>query len=167
MTTNYRKISLPSPVNTVYVVADEKRLRGISFVNNWDKARKRLGEMTPGDNPVIEQTIQQLQQYVDGRRTSFDLPLSMQGTEFQEKSWQFLLSIPYGETRSYAEQAASIGTPKAVRAVGSANGRNPIPIVVPCHRVIGQSGQLAGYGGGLAIKEYLLTLERRHIAERK
>ena len=167
MTTCYRKIMLLSPINAVYVVADDESLKAISFENNWQKTRKQLGVISTGDNPIIEQTKDQLREYFDGKRSTFDLPLSLPGTEFQQQCWQFLQSIPYGETRSYSEQAASIGNPRAVRGVGSANGLNPIVIVVPCHRVIGKSGKLSGYGGGLSVKEFLLELEKRHTAERE
>lgn len=114
-----------------------------------------------GDHPLLAATCQQLDEYFAGTRTTFDLPLTPNGTEFQLAAWRALRDIPYGETRSYAEQATTIGRPKAVRAVGSANGRNPISIIVPCHRVIGSNGSLTGFGGGLDAKTYLLALERR------
>ncbi len=113
-------------------------------------------------NPIIQQTKEQLREYFALKRTAFDLPITFSGTEFQRKTWQSLLSIPYGETRSYSQQARAIGHPKAVRAVGRTNGLNPIAIVVPCHRVIGKSGKLIGYAGGLEKKEFLLNLERRN-----
>jgi methylated-DNA-[protein]-cysteine S-methyltransferase len=111
------------------------------------------------DVPVLKQASQQLQAYFDGALRTFDLPLSPHGTAFQQSVWDALLAIPYGETRSYREVAAGIGTPKAVRAVGAANGQNPIPIVIPCHRVIGSNGKLTGFGGGLPLKRRLLDLE--------
>jgi methylated-DNA-[protein]-cysteine S-methyltransferase len=101
----------------------------------------------------------QLEEYFAGRRRQFDLPLDLHGTEFQKRCWQELLKIPYGETRSYADVARAIGKPSAVRAVGLANGQNPIAIIVPCHRVIGSDGSLTGYGGGLETKRKLLELE--------
>ena len=101
----------------------------------------------------------QLEEYFAGRRRQFDLPLDLHGTEFQKRCWQELLKIPYGETRSYADVARAIGNPSAVRAVGLANGQNPIAIIVPCHRVIGSDGSLTGYGGGLETKRKLLELE--------
>jgi methylated-DNA-[protein]-cysteine S-methyltransferase len=106
----------------------------------------------------------QLREYFQGRRTTFDLRLHPKGTPFQKAVWKALTKIPYGQTRSYGEIARSVGRPTAVRAVGLANGRNPLPIVVPCHRVIGASGQLVGYGGGLPVKQALLDLER-HVNE--
>ena len=113
-------------------------------------------------NPLLLQAVAQLRAYFAGELRDFDLTLDMQGTEFQKRVWRALGNIPYGETRSYSFVANSIGAPKAVRAVGAANGRNPIPIVVPCHRVIGAGGSLVGYGGGLPLKRFLLDLEARH-----
>ncbi len=113
-------------------------------------------------HPVVGEAVRQLREYFAGERRRFDLPLDMSGTEFQKRVWRALLEIPYGETRSYSHIAAAIGAPRAVRAVGAANGNNPIPIVVPCHRVIGASGRLVGYGGGLEMKRLLLDLEARH-----
>src|SRR5690242_4567781 len=107
-------------------------------------------------NPVVREATQQLTAYFAGERTEFDLPLAPEGTEFQKRVWKALVEIPFGETRSYGELARSIGKPAAVRAVGAANGRNPIGIIVPCHRVIGAGGKLVGYGGGLPMKQMLL-----------
>jgi methylated-DNA-[protein]-cysteine S-methyltransferase len=110
--------------------------------------------------PLLVETEHQLRAYFGGDLRDFDLPLAMAGTPFQQRVWKELLRIPYGETRSYSEIAHAIGAPTAVRAVGAANGANPIPIVVPCHRVIGSGGKLVGYGGGLPLKRRLLALER-------
>jgi len=109
--------------------------------------------------PLIKETIRQLDEYLEGKRKEFDLPFGFEGTEFQKKVWAELLKIPYGETRSYGEIAENIGVAKGARAVGFANNRNPISIIVPCHRVIGADGKLVGYGGGLPIKKMLLDLE--------
>jgi methylated-DNA-[protein]-cysteine S-methyltransferase len=109
--------------------------------------------------PILEEARSQIISYLEGKRTDFTLPLSPKGTAFQQKVWTALLMIPYGQTISYKELAARAGNPKACRAVGMANNRNPIPIIIPCHRVIGADGKLIGYGGGLPIKEKLLTLE--------
>jgi methylated-DNA-[protein]-cysteine S-methyltransferase len=106
--------------------------------------------------------VKQLESYFAGELRNFEMTLDMQGTAFQKRVWEELVRIPYGETRSYSFIANTIGATKAVRAVGAANGRNPIPIVVPCHRVIGAGGSLVGYGGGLPLKKYLLDLEGRH-----
>ena len=112
--------------------------------------------------PLLERASQQLQEYFSGTRTEFDLPLSFAGTPFQVSVWDALQSIPYGQTVSYGQVAQSIGRAKAVRAVGAANGQNPISIIVPCHRVVGADGSLTGYGGGLWRKEWLLEHERQH-----
>ncbi len=112
-------------------------------------------------NALTEAVCQQLDEYFAGTRTAFDFPLRLQGTPFQEKVWAALRDIPYGETRSYQQIAQAIGQPKACRAVGMANHRNPIYIVVPCHRVVGANGALTGYGGGLDMKKALLELEAR------
>jgi methylated-DNA-[protein]-cysteine S-methyltransferase len=114
-------------------------------------------------NPLLRHAVAQLRAYFAGELRSFDLPLDMRGTDFQQRVWRELREIPYGETRSYSFVASAIGSPKAVRAVGAANGRNPVPIVVPCHRVIGAGGSLTGYGGGLPLKKFLLQLEANHI----
>jgi methylated-DNA-[protein]-cysteine S-methyltransferase len=109
---------------------------------------------------ILIEAERQLRAYFDGRLRKFDLPLDLRGTEFQRRSWRALLEIPYGETRSYGDMARSIGKPKACRAVGMANHRNPVSIIVPCHRVIGADGSLVGYGGGLDVKKFLLNLEK-------
>jgi len=116
-------------------------------------------------DPVLDELARQLRAYFDGKLRQFDIPLDLQGTDFQKRVWRHLESIPFGETRSYQQVADAIGTSNAVRAVGAANGANPIPIVVPCHRVIGASGKLVGYGGGLPLKKRLLELEGAWTAE--
>jgi methylated-DNA-[protein]-cysteine S-methyltransferase len=112
------------------------------------------------ETPLIKKAAKQLEEYFNGKRKTFNLPIAPQGTEFQLKVWQALLKIPYGETRSYGEIGISIGNPKAYRAVGMANNRNPIVIIIPCHRVIGSKGDLTGFGGGLELKRKLLELEQ-------
>jgi methylated-DNA-[protein]-cysteine S-methyltransferase len=112
-----------------------------------------------GAHPVLRDTARQLAEYFGGRRRAFDLPLEFRGTDFQKRVWLSLLSIPFGETRSYLDVARALGDPAAVRAVGAANGRNPISIVAPCHRVIGANGDLTGFGGGLEAKAWLLAHE--------
>jgi methylated-DNA-[protein]-cysteine S-methyltransferase len=119
----------------------------------------RAGDWREGDHAVLRDARRQLEAYFDGTRREFDLPLAPRGTQFQLAVWQSLRGIPYGDTISYAQLAQRIGKPNAMRAVGAANGRNPLPIVVPCHRVIGANGDLTGFGGGLPTKRFLLELE--------
>jgi methylated-DNA-[protein]-cysteine S-methyltransferase len=114
------------------------------------------------DDRLLRAAARQLQEYFAGRRTAFDLPLRFEGTPFQKRAWQALCAIPFGQTRSYGQQARAIAQPTAVRAVGGANARNPIAIIVPCHRVIGSDGNLTGYGGGMPAKRWLLAHERAH-----
>lgn len=114
------------------------------------------------ETPLAARCRQELDEYFSGERQSFDLPLCAKGTDFQKKVWAALCEIPYGETRTYGEVAAAVGSPKAARAVGLANNRNPIAVIVPCHRVVGSNGKLVGYAGGLDKKEFLLELERTH-----
>ena len=125
-----------------------------------EQLEEAKAEVTDG-KAQLEEAKQQLAEYFAGQRQAFDLPLRMQGTPFQQKVWAALREIPYGETRSYGQIAAQVGNPKAGRAVGMANNRNPIAIIVPCHRVIGANGSLTGYAGGLSVKQELLALERR------
>ncbi len=163
MTIYYQKITFP--IGPIFIAADDTYLRAITFDRNEEKRRNTFNAFKQESNEIILQTHKQLQEYFAGKRTAFDLPIAFSGTEFQQQTWRALLTIPYGETRSYSEQAQVIGKPKAVRAVGSANGLNPIGIVVPCHRVIGKSGNLAGYAGGLDKKKFLLDLEKRNVHE--
>ncbi|MCU0121070.1 methylated-DNA--[protein]-cysteine S-methyltransferase [Pseudomonas sp. B2M1-30] len=155
----YTFITLPSPVGELKLVANGSRLAAILWENDKPN-RVRLGPMSEApDNPVLLKTARQLTEYFAGTRNGFELDLDFVGTDFQKKVWAALLTIPFGETRTYSEIARQIGHPTAVRAVGAANGRNPISIVAPCHRVIGASGKLTGFAGGLEAKERLLTLE--------
>jgi methylated-DNA-[protein]-cysteine S-methyltransferase len=124
-------------------------------------AEERLEGFTVNETPLIRKAAAQLAEYFDGKRKTFVLPLALQGTAFQISVWKALQRIPAGETRSYKDVAALIGNPKACRAVGMANNRNPIAIIIPCHRVIGKNGNLTGYAGGLPVKQYLLDLEKR------
>jgi len=114
----------------------------------------------PGESPVLTQAAQELREYFDGKRRSFTVPLNPKGTPFQKRCWDALLLIPYGQTRTYGQQAAMIGNPKACRAVGMGNHRNPLPVLIPCHRVVGAGGALTGYAGGLNLKQKLLRIER-------
>ena len=163
MTYHYKL--MPSPVGELTLVARDGKLSAIL----WEVERAnrvRLGELIEAhDSPVLLETERQLQQYFAGTRNQFELELDFTGTDFQKQVWQALLTIPFGETRSYSQIAQQIGNPKAVRAVGAANGRNPISIIAPCHRVVGASGGLTGFAGGLEAKQYLLTLEDRSQAK--
>jgi methylated-DNA-[protein]-cysteine S-methyltransferase len=150
---------MDSPVGKLKLIASEKGLVAVLWEND-KPTRVRLGEMAEDSKQrVLVQTEHQLKEYFAGERQTFDLPLDMRGTQFQRDVWEALLAIPFGETRSYGELAKKLGNPTATRAVGAANGRNPISIVVPCHRVIGASGKLTGFAGGLETKARLLELE--------
>ena len=152
---------MQSPVGTLTLVARGACLAAVLWETEREN-RVRLGELErDDDNAVLRETARQLGEYFAGQRRTFDLPLDFVGTEFQRQVWAALLAIPFGETRSYRDIAQRIGNPQAVRAVGAANGRNPISIIAPCHRVIGASGSLTGFAGGLAAKQYLLALEGR------
>ncbi|MCW3847929.1 methylated-DNA--[protein]-cysteine S-methyltransferase [Sphingomonas sp. LB-2] len=157
----YAYKTMNSPVGELKLVASDKGLAAII----WEKDspdRVKLGAMAEDDDhPVLAEAARQIGEYFDGKRTAFDVPLDFRGTEFQKSVWEALLRIPFGETRSYAEIARAVGRPTAFRAVGAANGRNPISIIAPCHRVIGTNGALTGFAGGLEAKALLLGIEGR------
>ena len=140
-----------SPIGDLLLVASEEGLVRVEFPPAQSDTRR--------DDAPFTAVMRQLDEYFAGTRKQFDVPLALRGTPFQIEVWNTLLRIPYGETRSYADIARSIGRPTATRAVGAANGANPIPIIVPCHRVIGSNGTLTGFGGGIAVKRRLLDLE--------
>ncbi|MGV3525527.1 MAG: methylated-DNA--[protein]-cysteine S-methyltransferase [Candidatus Sericytochromatia bacterium] len=150
-----------SPVGRLTLIASETALLAIL----WENERPGRVPLEPGtyqpEQPILQETCRQLQAYFAGERTHFDLPLAPQGTAFQQRVWRALAEIPYGETRSYGELAKQLGNPGASRAVGAANGKNPLSIVLPCHRVIGGKGQLTGFAGGLHAKQTLLGLEKQ------
>ncbi|CAI9003500.1 MULTISPECIES: methylated-DNA--[protein]-cysteine S-methyltransferase [Pseudomonas] len=151
--------TIQSPVGQLILVARETRLAAILWENERLN-RVRLGPLEEDtQHPVLKETERQLLEYFAGQRRRFEVELDFAGTDFQIRVWQALLTIPFGETRSYRDIAIQIGQPTAVRAVGAANGRNPISIIAPCHRVIGSSGSLTGFAGGLAAKQLLLSLE--------
>ncbi len=155
--------TMPSPIGELTLVAGDAALVAIRFPGE-DDARAPVPD--PGDDPhhpVLCAARDQLEAYFAGTRDVFDLPLAPVGTMFQRRVWEALMAIPFGETRSYRDIACAIGQPSATRAVGAANGRNPLPIVAPCHRVIGADGSLTGFGGGLPIKRFLLDHERRDL----
>lgn len=151
--------TMKSPVGQLKLVADGKNLVAILWEDD-DPRRVPLGELAEDvKHATLLEAERQLNDYFAGKLDRFSLPLHFTGTEFQQRVWNALLTIPYGETRSYAQIAAQIGIPDAVRAVGAANGRNPISIIAPCHRVIGSNGKLTGFAGGLAAKAFLLERE--------
>ncbi len=148
-----------SPVGELKLVASDEGLVAILWENDNPK-RVKLGALVENsDHPILLETERQLKEYFQGKRKSFSLKLDLMGTKFQNDVWQALMAIPFGETRSYGQLARQVGNPRATRAVGAANGKNPISIVVPCHRVIGASGKLTGFAGGLKTKAHLLELE--------
>lgn len=156
----YAMKTMPSPVGTLTLVAKDAGLVAILWENDRP-GRVKLGPLLEEpDHPVLRETERQLRAYFRGELRAFAIPLAFEGTEFQKSVWTALLTIPFGETRSYAQIARQIGKPTAFRAVGAANGRNPISIVAPCHRVVGSGGDLTGFAGGLAAKERLLELEQ-------
>ena len=150
---------LDTPVGKLIVVAGDRGVREVHFPGTAPP-----DHAVAGRHPVLAEAQRQLLEYFEGERVEFDLPLELVGTPFQRRAWLALASIPYGTTISYGEQARRLGHPRAARAVGAANGRNPIPIVLPCHRVIGADGSLTGFGGGLETKQALLELEGRVLA---
>ncbi|MBX3710536.1 MAG: methylated-DNA--[protein]-cysteine S-methyltransferase [Lysobacter sp.] len=160
MSTLYME-TLDTPIGTLVLAADAEGLRHIEFPSNRHPVSRE--SWVPGADGaaagILAMTAQQLREYFDGARRDFELPLAPRGTEFQMQVWHTLATIPFGATWSYGALARAIGKPDAMRAVGAANGRNPLPIVLPCHRVIGADGSLTGFGGGLPIKEALLRLE--------
>jgi methylated-DNA-[protein]-cysteine S-methyltransferase len=151
--TGLHVMTIPSPIGELSLYSDGSRLLRIGFPEQVTELAERR------DDPILMACARQLKEYFDGTRRHFDLPLEPRGTEFQLRVWEALTQIPYGQTRSYRDIALAIGKPTAVRAVGAANGRNPLPIVVPCHRVIGSDGSLTGFAGGLEAKTRLLQLE--------
>ena len=153
---------MSSPVGKLTLVASSKGLVAIDVCNN---TKQVVTTKDASAQEILIKTKKQLEQYFAGKRTSFDVALDLVGTEFQVKAWRALCRIPFGKTISYGRQAANIKKPKAFRAVGSANGKNPIPIIVPCHRVVASDGSLGGYSLGLKMKKQLLTLEGVSEAE--
>lgn len=164
---------MTSPIGTLTIVANDDAVVAIRWDtesddrepdahNPVDRKLERHGDVTtvrPDEHAVLDAAVAQLREYFDGARTEFDLPLAPDGTAFQRQAWHELQRIPFGETITYGEQAIRLGDRKKMRAVGSANGKNPIPIVVPCHRVVGADGKLTGFAGGLDTKAWLLDHE--------
>lgn len=156
--------TMESPIGKLKLVASDKGLVAILWENDSPR-RVRLSELHENEeHPVLLETERQLGEYFAGKRKTFSIALDMRGTRFQKDVWEALLAIPFGETRSYGQLAKQLGNPQATRAVGAANGRNPLSIVVPCHRVIGSSGKLTGFAGGLEMKAHLLGLEGKGLS---
>ena len=163
-TKTYVSKTIPSPVGRLTLVASDAGLAAVLWEND---SPRRVPITVAGEDlkhPVLREAERQLKEYFAGKRTSFELPLDFHGTDFQKRVWKALLKIPFGETRSYAQIARALGKPSAMRAVGAANGKNPISIIAPCHRVIGKDGTLTGFAGGLKAKAHLLALEQSERA---
>lgn len=151
--------TINTPVGAILVVVSDSGVTRIDFVDRNQEIGLARDD-SHVQHPILMDALAQLSQYFEGTRTTFSLPLNLGGTEFQQQAWLALARIPYGQTVTYSEQAASIGRPRAVRAIGTANSKNPIAIVLPCHRVIGADGSLTGYAGGMDKKVWLLEHER-------
>jgi methylated-DNA-[protein]-cysteine S-methyltransferase len=159
----FHTIAMDSPVGELRLIAGERGLRAILW-GVEDIARIAWideTELVEGSTPVLDRAVTQLEEYFAGTRREFDLPLDPPGTPFQQSAWRVLRTIPYGQTMTYGQQARQLGDPNKARAVGAANGRNPLSIVVPCHRVIGSTGHLTGFAAGVEIKSWLLDHERQ------
>ncbi len=151
-----------SPIGELTILATHDAVIAIHFGDDRRRGTPVPAiDLPPGEHAVLDETVRQLDEYFAGDRLEFDLPLEPNGTPFQREAWSALSTIPYGETISYGEQARRLGDRNKSRAVGAANGKNPIPIVVPCHRVVGANGHLTGFGGGLGVKAWLLDHEQR------
>jgi methylated-DNA-[protein]-cysteine S-methyltransferase len=153
--------TMKSPIGKITLVSTDEALVAL-YCNDELMPKKDLAKKNEA-HKILNLAEQQLNEYFDGRRKTFELPLNPEGTEFQSKAWNALLKIPYGEIWSYGKQAEYLKAPKAQRAVGGANGRNPIPVIIPCHRVIGSTGKLTGFSGGMSMKVYLLKLEGHQV----
>jgi methylated-DNA-[protein]-cysteine S-methyltransferase len=159
----FHTTTMQSPVGPLRIIAGAGGLRAILW-GAEDAGRVASideDDVVEGRTPVLDRAVAQLDEYFAGTRTEFDLPLAPQGTTFQQSAWMILRTIPYGKTISYGQQARQLGDPNKARAVGAANGKNPLSIVVPCHRVIGSAGQLTGFAAGLDVKSWLLDHERQ------
>ena len=152
----YKKV-INSPVGKIEIVEENEKIIELNIYN------EKENNIIEKDTKLLLETQKQLKEYFEGKRTKFEIPLNPKGTEFMKKVWKELLKIPYGEVRTYKEIAEKVGNSKASRAVGMANNKNPIPIIIPCHRVIGSNNKLVGYALGLDMKKYLLDLERKVV----
>jgi len=156
-----------SPFGKIFLLEKEGYLVKVSFYQNFFKSDISIEHSEKPETNTLKKTCNQLENYFSGNLKIFDVPIILKGTTFQCSAWKTLLRIPYGEKISYYKQAKSINKPKAVRAIGNANSKNPLPIIIPCHRVIGKNGSLTGYSGGLGWKSYLIELEQRFKSARK
>ena len=156
---NYRFNKMASPVGELTLFASDKGLVAVLWENDNPARVSIQPDFQDHNDFTLLEAQKQLNDYFDGKLTKFSVPLDLHGTDFQKKVWQALLTIPFGQTRSYADIAMQIGSPRAVRAVGAANGKNPLSIIAPCHRVIGSNGSLTGFAGGIKIKRHLLAFE--------
>jgi len=159
----FHTTTMQSPVGELRLIAGERGLRAILWgAEDAERiASIDRDELVEGSTPVLDEAVSQLEEYFAGTRREFDLPLDPAGTAFQQSAWNVLRTIPYGTTISYGQQAEQLGDPNKARAVGAANGKNPLSIVVPCHRVVGSNGQLTGFAGGLDVKSWLLDHEHQ------
>ena len=161
---DFSRRTYKAPFGVLTVVGSDLGIRFVTFNN--DAHPKPLEQLRISDTEIhdsVNDAITQLEEYFTGSRRDFELPLDLHGTEFQVEAWQALADIPYGHTATYGQQAASIGRPKAARAIGGANGRNPVAIVLPCHRIVGADGSLTGFGGGIEVKKWLLDHEQNML----
>lgn len=161
---NYRYID--SPFGRVLIAGDEKGLTWVAFVRGRQRSTPLTEWVEAKRDALLRETQRQLDAYFAGRSAGFDLPLDPRGTVFQRRVWRKLVAIPFGKTISYTDLARRVGRPTAIRAVGAANGQNPVSVIIPCHRVLGKNGDLTGYGGGLETKRRLLELERCTMEKR-
>ena len=157
----YKKV-MNSPVGKIEIIEENEKLIELNIYN--EERNEKKNNIIEEDTRLLLEVEKQLKEYFKGKRTKFEIPLNPKGTEFMKKVWKELLKIPYGETRTYKEIAKKTGNSKASRAVGMANNKNPIPIIIPCHRVIGSNNKLVGYALGLDMKKYLLDLERKVVS---
>ena len=158
----FHTTTMDSPVGELRLIAGENGLRAILWgAEDAERIASIDDELVQGTTPVLDEAISQLEEYFAGTRREFDLPLDPAGTEFQQSAWMVLRTIPYGQTISYGQQAEQLGDPNKARAVGAANGKNPLSIVVPCHRVVGSNGHLTGFAAGIDVKSWLLDHERQ------
>ena len=157
----YKKV-MNSPVGKIEIIEENEKIVELNIYN--EEKNEKKNNIIEKDTKLLLEVEKQLKEYFEGKRIKFEIPLNPKGTEFMKKVWKELLKIPYGETRTYKEIAEKIGNSKASRAVGMANNKNPIPIIIPCHRVIGSNNKLVGYALGLDMKQYLLDLERKVVS---